>query len=433
MQERAIAGSWSFCWWVALRYLWSRRGEAGITIITIISIVGVAIGVVTLNMVMAVMTGFQTELKEKILGADAHITVRHFAGNINDWKKLQPVIARAPGVESVSAYTYQQALIQTKLGASGLIVRGIESRSSAATQLQTYMPQNTSLDGLFTPLIEEVIDPVTNEPRTVAMPGIVIGKELAKNLDLHVGSVVTLLTPQTTSTPFGLTPRFKRFRVVAIYASGLIEYESGLAYIAMNEAQSFFRMEEKITAFEVRVHDVDSAPSVAKTIVEELHKNEHGFYTKDWTEVNAAFFEAFKLEKRVYFIVLLLIIVMASFSIVSSLIMIVLEKRKDIAILKVLGTHHRSIGFIFNLQGAVIGAIGVTVGTLAGLLGCFLLDTYGFPIDQRIFQMATLPVKIVPSNFFMVALCSFGICCLATIYPARRASKLHPSEVLRYE
>jgi lipoprotein-releasing system permease protein len=188
-----------------------------------------------------------------------------------------------------------------------------------------------------------------------------------------------------------------------------------------------------ITAFEVRVEKVDDAPVVSRAIVDRLHQTLHGFYARDWTEVNQAFFEAFKLEKRVYFIVLLLIIVMASFSIVSSLIMVVLEKRKDIAILKVLGSNRSSIARIFNMQGAVIGALGVGIGTFGGFIGCVLLDTYGFPIDQRIFQMETLPVRIEPFNFLIVAVSAFAICCGATIYPSMRAAILQPSEVLRYE
>lgn len=424
MTSDSLKSRFYFSWWIATRYLWFRRGEAGITVITAISVIGVAIGVITLNMVMAVMTGFQTELKSKILGADAHITVRHFEGSIPEWEAVQPLIESVPGITSVSPYTYSQALIQTEQGASGIIIRGISENTGAAEQLDSYLSKDMPL----TPLFHPSLDP--NRPH---LPGIVVGRELAKTLNLHIGGVVTLLTPQTTSTPFGLAPRFRRFEVVAVYASGLIEYESGLAYVALNEAQSFFRMGDDITAFEVRVEKVDDAPRVSRAIIDELHKKRNGFYTRDWTEVNEAFFEAFKLEKRVYFIVLLLIIVMASFSIVSSLIMVVLEKRKDIAILKVLGSNRSSIARVFNMQGAVIGALGVGIGTFGGFIGCVLLDTYGFPIDQRIFQMATLPVKIEPFNFFIVAVSAFAICCGATIYPSMRAATLQPSEVLRYE
>lgn len=424
MTLQSLKSRFFFSWWIATRYLWFRRGEAGITVITAISVIGVAIGVITLNMVMAVMTGFQTELKSKILGADAHITVRRFDGTIPGWEAIQPLIEAVPGVVSVSPYTYSQALIQTDQGASGIIIRGISEHTGAAQQLESYLSEDVPLSRLYHA-------PVDGDSPN--LPGIVVGRELAKSLNLQVGGIVTLLTPQTTSTPFGLAPRFRRFKVIAVYASGLIEYESGLAYVALQEGQSFFRMGGDITAFEVRVDKVDDAPMVAKQIIVQLHKKLHGFYTRDWTEVNEAFFEAFKLEKRVYFIVLLLIIVMASFSIVSSLIMVVLEKRKDIAILKVLGSDRSSIAKIFNIQGAVIGALGVGIGTIGGFLGCVLLDTYGFPIDQRIFQMATLPVKMEPFNFFIVAVSAFAICCGATIYPSMRAASLQPSEVLRYE
>jgi lipoprotein-releasing system permease protein len=412
-----------FSLWVASRYLWQRRGEAGITVITAIAVIGVAIGVVTLNIVMAVMTGFQHELKGKILGADAHVTVRNLSGDIDQWQSVKKLIEEVSGIESVSPYTYSQALIQSDNFASGIIVRGVAENSGASRQLQSYLPTDFPMSDLFKPSLDG----------REHLPGIIVGAELARNLSLEIGSRVTVLTPQTTSTPFGLSPRFRRFLVVGIYSSGLIDYESGLAYVALEEAQKFFRMENRITAFEIRVTNVDQAPEKAQRISDNISKHFSGFYTRDWTQVNAAFFEAFKLEKRVYFIVLLLIIVMASFSIVSTLIMIVLEKRKDIAILKVLGSNHSVIARIFNIQGAIIGFLGVGIGTLIGVIGCYLLDRYGFPIDQRIFQMSTLPVKMVPLNFFIVAISAFAICCMATIYPARRAASLQPSEVLRYE
>jgi lipoprotein-releasing system permease protein len=427
------SNSWAFSWWVALRYLWSSRAEASITVITGIAIIGVAIGVITLNMVMAVMTGFQTELKSKILGADAHITVRNLSGTVENWESLLQVIRDVQGVESVSPYTYSQALLQTKQGATGLLIRGLKEGTAAATQLGSYLDDPPRLRGMFESVVEKVTDPLRGGTRDVKLPGIAVGEELAKRFNLFEGAVVTLLAPQTTATPFGLTPRFRRFRVAAVYSSGLVEYESGLAYTSLEEAQSFFRLGADVSALEVRVRDVDSAPSVARAIVDAVGSTRQGFYTRDWTEVNEAFFEAFKLEKRVYFIVLLLIIVMASFSIVSSLIMVVLEKRKDIAILKTLGASSGSIAAVFNIQGAVIGGVGVFLGTVGGLLGSIALDTYGFPIDQRIFQMSTLPVKIVPLNFALVAISAFAICCLATVYPSRRAASLQPSDVLRYE
>ena len=414
-----------FSWLVAQRYLWAGRREAAITVITWIAILGVAVGVITLNVVMAVMTGFQHELKSKILGADAHVVVRSILGEVRPWREAREEIKSVPQVTSVSPFTSHQALLQTKSNASGVLIRGVEAGSGAAQQLSSYLSEPELLKALWEDQSIESQGP---------QGGIVIGGRLAELYGLAIGDTVTLLAPQASSTPFGLMPRFRRFRVVAIYRSGLVEYENGVVYVALSEAQSFYRLSGAVTGLEIRVDDVERAPLIAEKIFSVLNDSGFGsFVVRDWTKTNQAFFEAFKLEKRVYFIVLLLIIVMASFSIVSSLVMIVVEKRKDIAIMRTLGASSRSVANIFKLQGAVIGLIGVTVGTFLGVVACLVLREYGFPIDERIFQMKQLPVRLVPLNFILVALSSFAICCLAAIYPALKASRLEPAEALRYE
>ena len=213
----------------------------------------------------------------------------------------------------------------------------------------------------------------------------------------------------------------------------MVEYEKALAYISISDAQKFFGLGDSVSGLEVRLDDIDLAPEVAQSIMDKASQLEELLYAEDWTQRNKPLWDAIRLEKKVYFIVLLLLVVLASFSIISTLIMIVLEKRKDISVLMTLGASSKSVANIFKYQGTVIGLIGTALGLAGGFLGCMLLKTYGFPLDERIFQMSQLPIKMEPLNFLLVGLAAFVICVLATIYPARRASKLEPSEVLRYE
>ncbi len=427
-----MLGSYSFSKKVAARYLWTRRAEAFITIITVISILGVAIGVMVLNITMAVMTGFEKELKNKITSTNSHIVVRALGGKLESWKELSSRIQGIPGVESVSAFTQNQALIRTRDHSSGIIIRGLQKGSAAAKQVAGYEVQGDSVDRLFDPPSFIVSDADGNES-DVKLPGIIVGQELARTMGLYENMAISVLTPQVSSTPFGLVPRFRRFVIAGVYNSGLVEYESGLAYASLEEAQKFFGFGDGVSGLEVRVKDINKSPEVTQAITLGAGGISSGIYAQDWTETNKPLWDALKLEKKVYFIVLLLIVVMASFSIITTLIMLVLEKRKDIAIMKTLGATAQKVGAIFFIHGATIGAFGTVLGLIAGYLGCVALREYGFPLDERIFQMSTVPIYMDIWNFIMVGVCAFAICCLATIYPAFRASRLDPSAVLRYE
>lgn len=422
----------SFTRKVALRYLWSKRSEAFVSIITFVSIGGVAIGVMVLTIVMAVMTGFEHELKSKIVDANSHILVRHGSGAIERGEEVGAKLASIRGVESISPYTQHQALIQSQSGSAGILIRGIAQGTAAVTDLAHYIKAPNTIDRLFSPPPVGVKRPDGSLDQA-QLPGIVVGRELQRNFGIFVGSAVSVLSPETRATPLGLVPKFRRFVVVAGYQSGLVEYESGLAYVAIDEAQKFFGMGQAITGFEIRVKDLDEAPRIATELLDALGGISSGYFVQDWTELNRPLWEALNLEKKVYFIVLLLIIVMASFSIVTTLIMIVLEKRKDIAILQTIGASSRDIARVFQTLGAIIGASGTLLGVVLGYIGCIALREYGFPLDERIFQMSTVPVLIDPLNFGLVAFAAFTICFVATLYPSYRASRLHPSEVLRYE
>jgi len=263
---------------------------------------------------------------------------------------------------------------------------------------------------------------------------LIVGRGLADIMGLYESQVVSLLTPKVGSTPFGLTPRYKRFSVSGTYKSGLSGYEERLAYVDLEVAQSFFRMKGRVSGIEVMAESVENSPEVARLIKEALSELPGGgFVAQDWTQTNQELWEALKMEKQVYFIVLLLLIVMASFSIITTLIMIVLEKRRDIAILMTLGATSRSIAMIFRWQGAVIGTLGVLGGTLLGLLGCVALEQYGFPLPEKVFPTSTVPVQLQSTNVIVVAVAAFLICLLSTWYPSWRASKVEPGDALRYE
>ena len=417
---------------IAYRYLWARRGESFISIITVMSVVGVAVGVMVLTIVMSIMTGFEKELRDKILGANAHIVIRPLGGMLTRVPEFLAEVEKVPGVRSVTPFSYHQVLARTDKSSTGLLIRGITKESPTAKMLQDAVEQPESFDALFDEQTMNV--PVAaGGTEEATLPGIIVGRELARTLGLHVGTTLSLLAPQVTSSPFGLVPTFRRFLVVGIYKTGLIEYEGGVAYLSLEEAQRFFRMGTRASGLDVMVTTLDQSSKVTTEITRALFEISERVVVQDWTEINRPLWEALRLEKRVYFIVLLLIIVMASFSIVSTLVMLVLEKRKDIAILKSLGATVGDIEWIFRIQGATIGGIGTISGLILGVLGCVALREYGFPLDERIFQMSSVPVHMDAQSFIVVGVSAFAICILATMYPARRAGSIDPIRNLRFE
>jgi len=417
--------SFDFSRFVACRYLGTKRAEAFITLISWFSVLGVAVGVMVLCVVMAIMSGFQEELREKVLGMNAHVTVSSPFGEINGWSETLKKLEKVKEVESVSPFTYHQVLLRNGDNSQGLLLRGLVANTAASEILKQYLDRSESIDEIYnTPALTNKLTGDSSD-----LPGIIIGRRLANSARLRVGSPVTLLAPSISSSPFGLVPRYRRFLVVGIFSSGLSEYESGLAYTSMSAAQQFFRMDNSINGFELRVRNLDSSSKVAQQITMDFP----GLIAEDWIERNRPLWDALQMEKTVYFIVLLLIIVMASISIITTLVMLVLEKRKDIAVFMTMGASPKQVGRIFRFQGAAIGASGTILGLILGISVSFGLRAYGFPLDDKVFPFSTLPVRINPLNFALVGICSFVICYLATIYPAYRASHLDPSEVLRHD
>ncbi len=418
---------------IALRYLRSKRKEVFISIITIISVLGVAISVMVLDIVLAVMTGFEAELRKKLIDANAHLVVRRYGGYIDNWEELSKSIREVPGVLQAFPYSYNQAMLSTESGrAKGLLIRGVVNKSAATSKIENILTEGTKIEDLFSPPAFTIRRPDgTNDD--ISLPPLIAGQALARSLGLNRSRAVSLFSPELSPSPQGLVPRVRRFQIVGSYASGLVEYESGLAYTSLGAAQKFFGLGSSVSGVEVSVANVFQAKEIAKKIIKRLGGENSGYYATDWTEPNKALWEALKLEKRVYFIVLLLLIIVASFSIVSTLVMVVMEKGKDIAILKTMGATNKKIAQIFLLQGATIGVLGVIFGSIFGVVGCFALREYGFEIDQTVFSLSTVPVHMEPVNFLMVAVAGFLITVFAGLYPARRAASLQPAVALRYE
>jgi len=413
---------------VGLRYLRARRKEAFISLITVISVVGVMIGVMTLNIVLAVMTGFEEDLRDRILGFNPHIVVVSYAGAIRNADKVLATVRDTPGVVAAAPLVYSQVMLTTGQSVSGVVVRGVPPGDDAAiVDLKGHLSSG-SIDRLGA---EFEVAPSGDSKTPTKLTGVIIGQELAKQLGVDVGDPVSVVSPMGTASPVGMIPKVKRFAVAGTFDSGMFDYDSSLIYMSLGDAQRFFGLGDAITGVEVRVGDIYHAQDVARRIEAGLGTP---YRARDWMEVNRNLFLAFRLEKAVYFIVLLLIVLVAAFNIIATLIMIVMEKRKDIAILKCMGATNRSIARIFMLKGAIVGAVGTALGVVGGYAGCWLLARYQFvELPKDVFYVSTLPVRVYGENFLLVALASVTICLLATIYPARQAAGLAPVEVIRYE
>lgn len=416
---------------IAMRYLKSKRKEVFISIITIISILSVAISVVVLDLTLAVMTGLETEIRAKLVDANAHLVVQRLGGDFEATSELLDKIRAVDGVVAASPYTYSQAMLSTENGARGLLIRGVADDSFARGKIAKVL-HSISIDDLFKPVKVFITRPDGIEDE-IEMPGIIVGKTLRDRLGLMPNIPVSIFSPQFLSSPQGLIPRMRRFMPIGYYSSGLIEYENGLAYMSIKDAQAFFGMGNNVSGIEVAVSDLFRSREIAKKIVDTITNEQGTYYATDWTEQNKPLWDAMRLEKRVYFIVLLLLILVASFSIVSTLVMVVMEKSRDIAVMKAIGAKDRVVLWIFLIQGALIGLGGIILGSVFGYIGCIALREYGFKLDERVFSLDRVPVHIIPSNFVLVAVSAFLITAAAGIYPAWRAARLKPAESLRYE
>jgi lipoprotein-releasing system permease protein len=409
---------------IGLRYLQARRRETFISLITVISILGVMIAVMTLNVVMAVMTGFEETLRDRLLGINAHVAIVRSGEPMREYEQVLKQVEGAPEVLAASPTIYGQVMLTAGSRVSGVVVRGVDpDRVNRVVNIQKYLREGT-LEGLKTQ------HPIQVEDREVRLPGIILGERLANQLGLFLGSPVQIVSPLGTPTAIGVIPKVRRFAVAGILRTGMSEIDSTLVFMGLAEAQKFFDLEGEVTNIELRIADVNRSREVADQLQRRLG---FPYFAEDWTRLWPNLFSALQLEKTVYFLVLLLMVLIGAFNIISTLVMVVMEKKKDIAILRSMGATQQSIRRIFLLKGCLIGTLGTILGVALGLMVCTLIANYPFQLPDGVFLISTVPVRVYLGNVVLVACASFVVCLLASIYPARQAAKLDPVEIIRYE
>jgi lipoprotein-releasing system permease protein len=408
----------SYEFFIAKRYLRSKRKSKYLSVITLISIGGVLIGVAALTFVLSMMNGFEKEVRSRIIGTTAHVTILSSEGEgIEDYQKLFPLIKSNSQVKGIAPFIYFKGAIASKEESDGIVIRGIEpEQEKKVTEIEKYL-----IAGNFD------LKEIQGEP-----PGIVLGVTLADRLRVKIGDNIILfsINKETVSAGF-LSPKATKFKVVGIFESGMYEYDSNLAYILLSSAQKILNSGNVVTGLQVKISDFYKAQKVAKELDSKLGSN---YFATDWMHLHKNLFSWMTLEKYAMFIVLSLIVAVAAFNIISTLIMVVIEKRKEIGILKSMGATSPSIMKIFMFEGLVAGVVGTILGSALGFILCWVQKTFKpISLPPEIYFIATLPIDMRFFDFFIVALAAVGITFLATLYPAYRASKLLPVEAIRYE
>jgi lipoprotein-releasing system permease protein len=408
-----------FEWFVALRYLRAKRKTKFISIITFISIGGVAVGVMALVVVLAVMNGFEKEIHSRIIGINAHVILLRFGNEpIRGYDALTEQVDSLPGVVAAAPFTYTKAVLKGRGGADAVVVRGAD------------LPR----EALVTDILKNVDPPVDSlEAPEGEIPRIIVGDELAKRLRVAIGDTVAVTSPfDYKLTPMGLIPAVSEFKVVSLFSSGMFEYDQSLVYIDLRSAQALFGLGDGVVGIEIKIDDPYDAPAAGASIVSAV--GGFPYRANNWIELNRNLFKWMKTEKMVMFWILSLIIMVAAFNIASTLIMVVMEKTKDIGIMKSMGATARSIMRIFVFEGLVIGIVGTVVGSAGGYVLASLLDKYQFiSLPGDVYPIETLPVDMRRLDFVLVSAAAVAISFLAALYPAWKASQLTPVEAIRRE
>lgn len=401
---------------IALRYLLAKRRQVFISVISLVSTLGVTVGVMALVIALAIMTGLQQELRDRILGAMAHVYVWH-DGGISDYRAEIQKVKQVPGVIGAAPAAIGKALISSQRGDMFITIKGIDPE---------FEPDVTEIAGAMTGGSLDDLKPKNPDD----LPGIVIGHSLAGSIGAFVGDTVSLLTPQGPLTPMGMMPRQIRFKVVGTFRLGFLEFDSTYGFVSLESAARLTGL-PPVDHIELRVADVYEAPRIANEITNQLGK---AYTTQDWSDMNQSLYSALYLEKIAMGLGIGLIVAVAALNIVASLILLVMEKTRDIAILKTMGASSRSVMLIFLIQGMVIGMVGTVVGASLGAGISHLLDRYRvISIPGDVYQVTYLPFRVLPWDLTSIVLGAVIVCFFATLYPSRQAAKLDPAQALRYE
>ncbi len=408
-----------FEFFVARRYLLARRGQAFISVISWISVAGVALGVASLIVVMSVMNGFTTDLRDKIVGVTSHAVLFSTGSTMDeDTAKLAKTISEVPGVAGATPFIYAELMLSTQSGVKGVVVRGIEPDSARGVL------------GALSKLTEGSVADLAKED---GLPGIIVGQALARKLGLFIGSRVNLLAPSGQQSSAGFTPRIMTFRVVGIFSIGLFEYDSSMAFVSLDLARKIMGWPDNmVTGMEIAVKDVYQAQEVLDRVLDTVGARD--YHGQSWMTMNANLFAALKLEKAAMAVILILVVLVGSFSIITALVMLVMEKTRDIAVMMSMGATRQSIRRIFITQGVIIGAMGTVLGNILGLASCLLLKQYKFiELPPGVYSLDYLPVLLEWSDILLTGACAMALCFLATLYPAHQAASLEPVAALRQE
>lgn len=408
-----------FEFFISGRYLRTRQKHAFISFITLLSIAGVAVGVMALIVVIAVMAGFESDLKSRILGIESHAVITREKGAFSDYRRVLQLVSADADVVAATPFISSQVMLRSSTGLTGASLRGIapETAGSVVSHFSGMRLNEKLLGQTAADFGSEV-------------PGIILGRELARAIGVRAGDMIFVISPRGMLSPMGHLPSMKRFQVTDVFETGMYEYDGTIAYIGLAAAQKMLRMGDTVSGIEMRVRDLYQAKNVADRIVSQLD----GSYTsRDWMAMNESLFSALKLEKVVMFIILALIVLVAAFNIASSLIMMVMKKKRDIGVLKAMGATRSGIRSVFVLQGMAVGAIGTVLGVSLGIILCSLLRHYRFiELPGDVYYITTLPVLLETMDILRIAIAAIVICFLATLYPANQAAKVDPVEAIRY-